>query len=169
MRELFDDERAAAGVEQRTGLFWRDLVDREAMTLRGMLRSIAESGGLARCVLHDGTVRHGHVGSVGIDVVELFDRNGQHVLVSIERLRSVRVPGSRLAAADDEPSAATLHSCLVALADDRADVRLHLDGGHHEQGVVTTCGVDVVVLRTTGHDLAYVPLDAIGEVVVIAR
>ena len=167
LRTMFDNERTNVGIEQRTALFWSELVDREAMTLRGMLRFAAESGALARCVLHDGAVRHATIGSVGIDVVELFDRNGQHVLASLDRLRSVRLPGTGLAASDVEPSAATFHSCLVALADDRADVRLHLDGGHHEQGVVMTCGVDVVVLRTNERDLAYVPLHAISEAVVV--
>lgn len=169
MTALLDTERSEAATEQRGALFWRDRLDQDTMTLRGVLRAAAECGALARCVLQDGSIRHGLIGSVGVDVVELHDRSGAHVLISLTRVRSLRLPGSRLLATDGEPSTQTLHSCLVALADDRADVRLNLDGGGHEQGVLNTCGVDVAVLRTADRQLVYVPLGAIVEAVVIGR
>lgn len=169
LQSLLDDERADASAEERSALFWRGRIEQESMTLRGALRAAAESGASARCVLSGGSVRHGTIGAIGLDVVELQDRGGQHVLLALGRIRSVRFPGTRLLASDAEPSTSTLHSCLVALAEERAEVRLVLDGGSDEQGTVVTCGVDVVVLRTAERELVYVPVSAVGEVVVIAR
>lgn len=169
LQSLLDDERADASAEQRSALFWRERVDQESMTLRGALRAAAQSGASARCVLSSGSVRHGVIGAVGLDVVELQARGGQRVLLALDRLRSVRFPGTRLLASDAEASASTLRSCLVALAEERADVRLVLDGESDEQGTLVTCGVDVVVLQTFERDFAYVPLSAVGEVVVLAR
>ncbi len=169
LQSLLDDERADASAEQRSALFWRARVDQESMTLRGALRAAAESGASARCVMLSGSVRHGVIGAVGLDVVELHARGGQRVLLALNRLRSVRFPGTRLLASDVEASPSTLRSCLVALAEERADVRLVLDGGSDEQGTIVTCGIDVVVLRTSERDLVYVPVSGVGEVVVLAR
>ncbi len=169
LQSLLDDVRADASAEQRSALFWRERVDQESMTLRGALRAAAESGASARCVMSSGSVRHGVIGAVGLDVVELQTRGGQRVLLALDRLRSVRFPGSRMLASDTEASVSTLRSCLVALADERSDVRLVLDGGSDEQGTLVTCGVDVAVLRTFERDLVYVPVSAVGEVVVLAR
>lgn len=169
IRSLLDDQRAELSAEQRSALFWRERVDEESMTLRGALRAAAESGASARCVMSGGSVRHGVIGAVGLDVVELHARGGQRVLLALDRLRSVRFSGTRLLASDAEPSTSTLRSCLVALADGRADVRVVLDGGSDEHGTIVTCGVDVVVLRSFERDLVYLPVSAVGEVVVIAR
>ena len=169
LQSLLDDDRADASAELRSALFWRERVDQESMTLRGALRAAAESGASARCVMSSGSVRHGVIGAVGLDVVELQARGGQRVLLALDRLRSVRFPGTRLLASDADASASTLRSCLVALAEERADVRLVLDGGPEEQGTLVTCGFDVVVLRTFERDLVYVPVSAVGEVVVLAR
>ena len=169
LQSLLDDERAKVSAEQRNALFWRERVEQESMTLRGALRAAAESGASTRCVMSGGSVRHGVIGAVGLDVVEVHARNGQRVLLALDKLRSVRFPGTRLLSCDAEPSTSTFRSCLVALADERADVRLVLDGGSNEQGTLVTCGVDVVVLRTFERDLVYVPVSAVGEVVLIAR
>ncbi len=169
MRSLLDDERAEASAEQRSELYWRQRVEHESMTLRGALRAAAESGASARIVLSGGSVRHAVIRSVGLDVVEVHVRGGQRVLLALDRLRSVRIPGTRLLASEAEPSSTTLRSCIETLAEDRADVRLVLEGGSEEQGTLVTCGADVVVLRTFERDLVYVPLSAVGEVVVLAR
>ncbi len=169
LRSLLDEERAETSTEERSALLWRERVDQESMTLRGVLRAAAESGALGRCVLRSGPVRHGVVGSVGVDVVELFDRGGQLVLLALGQLDAVRFSGTRLLASDAEASTSTLRSCLVALADERADVRLLLHGGVSEQGSLVACGIDVVVLRSFERDLVYVPLSALCEVVVVAR
>jgi hypothetical protein len=166
---LLDEERAAAAAEQRSELFWRERVEQESMTLRGALRAAAESGASARVVLSGGSARHGVILSVGLDVVEMHVRGSQRVLFALDRLCSVRVPGTRLLASEAEPSTTTLRSCIEALAEDRADVRFVLEGGSEEQGTLVTCGADVVVLRTYESDLVYVPVSAVGEVVVIAR
>ena len=169
LQSLLDDERAKVSAEQRSALFWRERVEQESMTLRGALRAAAESGASARCVMAGGSVRHGVIDAVGLDVVEIHARDGRRVLLALHRLRSVRFPGSRLLAYDTEPSTSTVRSCLVALTDERAVVRLVLDGGSDEQGALVTCGIDVVVLRTFERDLVYVPISAVSEVVVIAR
>lgn len=166
---MLDDERADASAEQRSALFWRERVEHESMTLRGALRAAAESSAPARCVMSGGSVRHGVIVAIGIDVVELLAEGGQRVLLALDKLRSVRFPFTRLLASDAEPSTSTLRSCLAAMADERADVRLVLDGGSNEHGTLVTCGVDVVVLRTSERDLVYLPVSAVGEVVVIAR
>ena len=169
MQSMLDHERAEASAQQRSALSWRERVEWESMTLRGALRAAGESGATARCVMSSGSVRHGVIVAIGLDVVELRAPGGQRMLLALDKLRSVRFPGTRMLASDAEPSTSTLHTCLGALADERADVRFILDGGSDEQGTLVACGADVVVLRTSARDLVYVPVSAVGEVVVVAR
>lgn len=167
LQGILDAERSTATAEVRSALAWRDRVDQESMTVLGALRAAAERGMSACCLMRDGTTHRGHVIAVGPDVIELREHSGRRVFLSLPRVCSLRFPGPRLLASDAEPSAVTLRCCVIILADERAEVRVGLDGGQSEHGTLVACGADVLTLRTTDRELIYVPLSAISEVAMV--
>ncbi len=168
LRQLLDGERANDGARARRDRFWLARVDEEAMTLPGLLIAVAESGIRAKLAVVDGRTHHGRVTAVGLDVVALHDANGASVLVPLSRVLSVRTADRQLIAVDREPSLATFRGELLALTEQRADVRLGLDGGTFERGKLVACGTGLVALRTEQGELAYLAEQHIAEIVIVA-
>jgi hypothetical protein len=169
LRRLVDEERADDGARQRRDRLWLSRVEQETMTLPGLLVAMGERREGVRLVLRSGATRIGRVTAVGTDVVAITETSGNDVLISLPQIVTVRTigsaGGSRLIAVDTEPVAAILRDQLLALTEERADVRLVLDTGAAESGTIEACGVGVVALRTRSREIVYVAEANIAEIV----
>ena len=168
LRQLLDDERANDGARARRDRFWLARIDEEAMTLPGLLIALAETGSPAKLALLGGRTHRGRVTAVGVDLVALDDTNGANIVLPLARVVSVRTTDRQLIAVDREPSSATFRDQLLALTEQRVDVRLGLDGGIDERGTLVACGTDLVALRTISGELVYVPENHIAEIVTMS-
>lgn len=168
LQQLLDDERVNDGARDRRDRFWLGRIEQEAMTLPGLLIALAESGVGTLITTVGGRTHHGRITAVGIDLVALLDDNGAEVLLPLGRVQSVRTPGRHLIAVDREPSPMTFRDQLLVLTEQRADVRLGLDGGTHERGTLVACGTGVVAIRTANRELTYVSEQHIAEIVTMA-
>jgi hypothetical protein len=164
-RDLVDDARADDGARARRDRFWQERVEQETMTLPGLLLAMAERAEPVRLVLRRGAPRLGRITAVGSDVVAMAETNGHEVLVAMHQIVTVRAAGSALIAVDSEPCAAILRDQLLALTEARAEVRLVLDSGPTEAGILEACGVGVVALRTPNREVVYIAEAGISEIV----
>lgn len=166
LRELIDAERASAGAAARSAQYWNSQAESESMTLRGRLGAATESGETLRVTLRSGSVHHGPIVAVGADVVAMETPAGSVALIASGQVASVRSNGRTLVTDEPRLSSETLHDRVAALAAMRAEVRVLLTSGTEESGTLVACGVDVFVVRNRTHELCYVALDAVSEIVV---
>jgi hypothetical protein len=169
LRDLIDEERADEGARSRRDRFWLDRVDQESMTVAGLLVAMGERRDLVRLNLRSGAHRIGRVTAVGTDVVAIVDTAGVEILLAIRHIASIRSASTAILAVDTEPVAAILRDQLLALTEERAEVRLVLENNTTESGTLEACGVGVVVLRSRNRELVYVAEAAIAEIVRATR
>jgi hypothetical protein len=143
----------------------------EGGALAGVLADLAEQGAPVTVRTPAGRRHAGRVRAVGADFVALATAAGDDVLVAIDTVSSVRTAGARAPLGDrPAPGALTLAEALAGLAAERDRALLVTrDGGDTVAGTLRAVGADVVVVRLDGDaaaaGTAYVPLAAIGEVV----
>jgi hypothetical protein len=161
------DEAARTRSRER----WLRRQAEEDSTVAGALVDLRD-GAVPVAVHTRGGARHqGVIRAVGVDHLVVADTDGRgEVVVARAALAFVRTsPGEAAVLGDRSPrSAPRLVDVLADLADERTAVRVVTAGGDVVAGVVRAVGQDLVVVW--GPDapptVAYVPVDAISEVVV---
>jgi hypothetical protein len=161
------DEAARRRARER----WLLQAAEEGGTLLGVLADLAERN-VPVAVRTSGGRRHGgHVRAIGADFVALDTTPSGDVLVALAAVASVRAQAGTAAPAGDRTvrSGLVLSEVLAGLAAERERVMIvTVDGGEAVTGTVRSLGRDVVAVRVDGptpHTTAYVPLAAVGEVV----
>jgi hypothetical protein len=161
------DEAARRRARER----WLLQAAEEGGTLLGVLADLAERN-VPVAVRTSGGRRHGgHVRAIGADFVALDTTASGDVLVALAAVASVRAQAGTAAPAGDRTvrSGLVLSEVLAGLAAERERVMIvTVDGGEAVTGTVRSLGRDVVAVRVDGptpHTTAYVPLAAVGEVV----
>lgn len=161
------DEAAHRRARER----WLLQAAEEGGTLLGVLADLAERN-VPVAVRTSGGRRHGgHVCAIGADFVAIDTTASGDVLVALAAVASVRVRAGTAAPAGDRTvrSGLVLSEVLAGLAAERERVMIvSLDGGEAVTGTVRSLGRDVVAVRVDGPTpptTAYVPLAAVGEVV----
>jgi hypothetical protein len=143
----------------------------EGGALAGVLADLAEQGTPVTVRTSAGRRHTGRLRAVGADFVALATAAGDEVLVAIDAVSSVRTARARAPLGDRMAlGALTLAEALAGLAAERDRALLVTrDGGDTVSGTLRAVGADVVVVRLDGDappaGTAYVPLAAIGEVV----
>jgi small nuclear ribonucleoprotein (snRNP)-like protein len=165
------DARVDEAVRTRARERWLRRQAEEEATVRGALVDLCEGATPVTVHTRAGRRYAGTVRAVGADFVALGFGGGQAgVVVSLDALASVRTrPGVRAVLGDRPGGGATRLSDVVAgLAADREQVRLVTVDGESVTGVVRSVGLDILVVRAEADatGVAYVPLAAIGEVVI---
>jgi hypothetical protein len=144
----------------------------EDATLAGVLADVLEAGALVVVHTRSGGRHGGTVRAAGADFVALGPdgRRGSEVVVALAAVASVRIrPGTPTVLGDRAVvGRVRLADVLAVLAAERAAVRLVTAGGESLAGVVRSTGQDVVVIagRDRSSGVAYVPFDAVSEVLV---
>lgn len=167
LRDFLDDGRASEGATARSALFWRGHIEAESSTLVGLLVFCVETGEKVRVTLRNGTVRHGQVLSVGLDVLRLATDNGCGNLVAVDHVESLRGRSKRLTASDRTAEPTTMREQLGKIAEQRASVRVVMRSGAEEHGVLVGCGSDMCILQNEQREHIYVSIPSIGEVAVL--
>ena len=157
---------------------WLQVQAAEEGSLAGVLVDLLEAGAPVTVHTRSGARHLGTVRAVGADFVALAPggpggpggRRAEEVVVALAAVTSVRSrPGAR-PLVGDRPIAAGLRlvDVIARLAAEREQVRIAAVGGDAVTGVVQSVGLDVAVVRGVGDppSIAYLPLDAIVEVVV---
>lgn len=166
------DARVAEAARARSRERWLRRQAEEDATLAGVLADLLEGG--VPVVVHTraGGCHAGTVRSVGVDFVALGSdgRREGEVVMALAALASVRVRSGTPAVVGDRDGvgAGRLADVLAALAAERTEVRVVTADGESLAGVVRWVGQDVVVIagRDRSLGLAYLPVDAVSEVVV---
>ena len=170
--ELGDDARLGEEVAARTERSQRLTRASELASWAGTLEDLAERRVEVVVVLEGGRAYRGALVAVGLDHVALRTPGGQLALLRTSTLRAVRPEPSTpapVATGDRERShGRRLADVLDRLAEGRERVVLGLRGVDDRlAGQLLGMGADVVTLRveagTAG--VVYLPLDAVGEVV----
>jgi len=127
------------------------------------------AGALAAAVGHDVAVQvltgdrvAGVLAVVGTDVIEMRRHHGT-TWVSIDAVTALEVPVA-LPAAGPALDGARMDEVLDALAEERTEVVLTLDGGTSVRGVLVAVGTVATVDTGPGGRTAYIPLSAIVSV-----
>ena len=127
------------------------------------------AGALAAAVGHDVAVQvltgdrvAGVLAVVGTDVIEMRRHHGT-TWVSIDAVTALEVPVT-LPAAGPALDGAHMDEVLDALAEERTEVVLTLDGGTSVRGVLVAVGTVATVDTGPGGRTAYIPLSAIVSV-----
>ena len=161
------DEAARRRARER----WLLQAAEEGGTLHGVLTDLAERA-VPVAVRTAGGRRHGgRVGAVGLDFVALDVPAGSPVIVALGAVASVRAQAGAAPPAGDRAVRCelALTEVIAGLAAEREQVMVvSLDGGEAVTGTVRALGRDVVTVRLDGPvpaTTAYVPLAAIGEIV----
>jgi hypothetical protein len=164
--ELANAKVDEAAAERRRRRRERDLGGAEA-TCRGLLVGLGRAGGTAVFVTTSGRIS-ANVVVVGVDCVQLDEVGGSAVTVRLDALVAVEVPSASPAGTVAEPgppSPVHLADVVAGYVDSELDVTLVVRGGGRVAGRVSSCGVDVVVVRPSGAGPAsYVALDSVNEV-----
>ncbi len=166
LRDFLDDGRATEGATARSAVYWRGQIEAESSTLVGLLVSCVETEEKVRVTLRNGTVRHGQVLSVGLDVLRLATDRGCDSLVAVDYVESLRGQSKRLTASDRTAEPTTMRQQIGRIAEQRAIVRIVMRSGSEEHGVLVGCGSDICVLQNNHREHIYVSIPSIGEVVV---
>jgi hypothetical protein len=162
------DEAARARSRER----WLRMQAEEDGTLVGVLADLQDAGAPVTVHTCAGGRHRGVVRAVGVDVLALDadDRPGGEVFVALAAVVAVRGgPGAPRVVGDrGVERTVRLLDVVVGLAAEREHVRLVATGGEAVAGVVRSVGRDLVVVQTPGGEpaVAYVPLDAVAEIVV---
>jgi hypothetical protein len=166
------DARVDEAARSRSRERWLRAQAEEEGTLAGVLADLQDAGAPVTVHTRAGDRHRGLVRAVGADFVALDAdaRPGSEVYVALVAVASVQGgPGAPRVVGDRrvEPTLRLL-DVVVELAAEREHVRLVATGGEAVAGVVRSVGCDVVVVEATGGEpaVAYVPLGALGEIVV---
>lgn len=139
----------------------------------GVLADLAERGATVVAQLRSGRSRHGVVRALGRDFVALRSGQSQDVLVALTAVWSVAISAADLTVGDRASleSPLALKQVLVGLGAERSEVVLMGQGGGDPvSGVIRAVGDDVVTVagdRAGRSEVSYVPLPAIGEVILV--
>ena len=141
----------------------------EETSLRGLLVDLAERGTPVAVHTRGGRRHRGIVRAVGADFVALAT-GAADVIVALAVVSSVRTRPGEVPPLGDRPVTTSLRlvEVLAELAAERERALVTMsDGGDTVAGEVRSVGQDVVVVRTSGQPpaIAYVPLDAVGDLV----
>jgi hypothetical protein len=164
--ELANAKVDEAAAERRRRRRERDLSGTEATWL-GVLAGLGRAGGTAVFVTTSGRIS-ANVVVVGADCVQLDEVGGNVVTVRLDDLVAVESPsaGATGTTADPgSPSPLHLADVVAGYVDTALDVTLVVRGGGRLAGRVSSCGVDVAVVRPNGSGpTTYVALDSVNEV-----
>ena len=165
------DARVDEAARRRSRERWLLQSAEEGGTLAGVLADLAERGVAVALRTSAGRRHGGRVRAIGADFVALDTVASGEVVVALAAISSVRTrPGH--APAGDRPvhSDLRLAEVLAGLAAERERALVVGIDGDAAAGTVRAVGQDVVVVRVDGDGLsvatAYVPLAAVGEVVI---
>jgi hypothetical protein len=145
----------------------------EEGTFGGVLADLAERQ--AHVVVHtrSGSRHFGRIDVVGVDFVAVHSATGSEALVAMAAVLSLRTGPSVPRTLGDRTVSTqlTLAEVLARLAGERERVMVVHEKDHALNGTLQSVGDDVVVLALDGdgggaHGTAYVPLGAVGEVIV---
>ncbi|CAN5228477.1 hypothetical protein BH20ACT3_BH20ACT3_03650 [soil metagenome] len=166
IRDLTDQQRAADAAEARRREHWLRLQASEEGTFDGVLLDLGEREQLLAVSTVTGRVLRGVVRTIGVDFVGLRAPSGEGALVPLRSLTTVRPePGSRPTVGDRLVQMdASLASVLSNLAPERPWMSVHTLGGDGFAGALQGVGQDLLVLKGPSGDETYVPLYAIGDV-----
>jgi hypothetical protein len=164
--ELANAKVDEAAAERRRRRRERDLSGAEA-TWRGLLVDLGRAGATAVFVTTSGRIS-ANVVVVGKDCVQLDEVAGNVVTVRLDELVAIEPPrtASTGAIADSAPpSPLHLADVVAGYVDTALDVTLVLRGGGRLAGRLSSCGVDVAVVRRgDSGPTTYVALDSVNEV-----
>lgn len=166
------DARVDAAVRVRSRERWLRHQAEEETTVAAVLADLRDQATAVEVHTRAGGLHRAVVRTVGVDHVVLADAQGRGtVVVALSALASVRTSaGVAPVLGDRTGPAADVHlaDVLVELAEGRVEVRVVTVAGDVTAGTVRSVGQDVAVVasRDTPPAVAYVPLDAISEIVV---
>jgi hypothetical protein len=164
------EARVDEAARRRSRELWLRRQAEEESTLAGVLVDLLEAGTAVTVHTRAGRQHRGVVRAVGADVAVLTRPPGGAVVVALRGVVSVRVPPGNGGVVGDRAhrGGLMLADVLTGLAVEREPVLLVTVDGAALTGVVRSVGGDVAVVRGSGEPptTCYVPLDAIGEVVV---
>jgi hypothetical protein len=144
----------------------------EETSLRGLLVDLAERGRSVAVHVRGGRQHRGTVRAVGTDFVALAIVAAD-VIVALAAVTSVRTRPGEVPPLGHRPVTTSLRlaEVLAGLAAERERALVTMSGAGYDAGdavagEVWSVGYDVVVVRTSSQPpaTAYVPLDAVGEV-----
>lgn len=144
----------------------------EESTLAGVLADLLEAGTQVLVHTRSGGRHAGAVRAVGLDFVALGPDvdQGRDVLIALGSVASVRTRPGSPGVIGDRGAAGTMRlaDVVAGVAGERELVRLVTVDGEAVVGTVRSVGQDLAIVRGAGatQTTAYVPLDAIGEIVV---
>ncbi|MGH9111729.1 MAG: hypothetical protein ACRDZN_05455 [Acidimicrobiales bacterium] len=162
--EALVDDAARRRARER----WLRQQAEEETSLRGLLVDLAERGTPVAVHMRGGRQHRGTVRAVGADFAALAVVSGD-VIVALAAVTSVRTRPGEVSPLGHRPVTTSLRlaEVLAGLAAERERALVTMSGaGDAVAGEVQSVGQDVVVVRTPSQPpaTAYVPLDAVGEV-----
>jgi len=164
------EARVDDAARRRSRERWLQRQASEEASLAGVLCDLAERGTPVAVRTRAGRLHRGRVRAVGVDFLALAGTTAGDVVVALAAVSSVRTRPGEAPATGDRPTGAGLRLADVvaglAAERDRAMI-VPLDGDEALVGEVRSVGGDVVVVRLDAEAAAtaYVPLDAVGEIV----
>jgi hypothetical protein len=163
------DARVDEAARRRTRERWLRQQAEEEGSLVGVLADVAERGAPASVHVRSGRQHRGEVWALGRDFVAVRSAAAD-VIIALTALTSVRTRPGEAPTVGDRRIATSLRlgDVLAELAAERATALLVVGDGHDAvAGTLRSVGHDVVVVRLAGDPAgtAYVPLDAVAEVV----
>lgn len=160
------DEAARSRARER----WLRHQAEEEATVAGVLADLLDGGVAVTLHTRSGGRHAGPVRTVGADFVALGSVGDRDVLVALAALATIRTRPGTPAVTGDRTGRGTLllADVVAALAAERDHVRIVTVDGEAIAGRVRSVGRDVAVVEAVGEPpvTAYVPLSAIGELVV---
>lgn len=167
LRDLTDEQRAAAAADARRREHWLHLQATDEGTFGGVLLDLGEREQSLAVSTRTGRTLRGVIRTIGTDFVGLRSPGGEGALVPLGAITVIRPePGSaptvgdRLVRMD-----ASLATVLRDLAAERPWVSLHTVANDGLAGELRSVGQDLLVLRSHTGENTYVPLATVGDVV----
>lgn len=166
------DGRVDEAARVRSRERWLHRQAEEEGTFAGVLADLLEAGTPVLVHTRSGGRYAGSVRAVGRDFVALGPDAGQgrDALIALRSVASVRTRPGSPGVIGDRRAAGTMRlaEVVAGLAGEREPVRLVTVDGEAVVGTVRSVGQDLVAVRGAGETpaTAYLPLDAIGEIVV---
>lgn len=169
LTRLTDDQRAADAVEARRREQSLRLQSAESGSFAGVLTDLAERGDPVALSTVTGRRLRGSIISLGSDHLRIQTATGEHSLVPIASVASVRsAPGGPATVGDRDVSGTReLASVLADLAVERPRAAVHLLGGEAVTGTLWSAGQDLLALRANDGSTTYVAITAIGDLLLV--
>lgn len=167
LQAMIDRQRRADAAGERRREHWLSRQAAEEGTLAGVLTDLGERAEPVAVATVARRTLHGLVTTVGVDFVGLIGPTDEVLLVPLDAVTTVRAePGGRITLGDRTVhAAATLDVTLSGFAVDRPRIVLHTWAGEAVSGDLWEVGRDLVVVRGSASGRAYVPLDAVNDLV----